>query len=196
MPGFHETDELEEEGFVMLNGPVDVEESLGPNSVNDRSKLSDSDIPTNSDKIISKSLSRCPVSAPVLPHKSSISSSDSSRAKPLITTSDNRSKSVDNSSSSLVQASVPASSKRADRKPYPIQPTGAEAQTCPICGKTMETDNRGLNAHIDFCLSKEAITEAQVSASGRKPSTNVLDALRVSSPQKPTGRPGKKRKIR
>ena len=38
---------------------------------------------------------------------------------------------------------------------------GAVTQTCPICSKTMVTDNDGLNAHIDFCLSREAIREAQ-----------------------------------
>jgi len=32
---------------------------------------------------------------------------------------------------------------------------------CPICGRTLETDNQGLNAHVDFCLSKGAIMEAQ-----------------------------------
>ena len=36
---------------------------------------------------------------------------------------------------------------------------------CPVCGKTLETDNEGLNAHIDFCLSRGAIMEAQVEAS-------------------------------
>ena len=36
---------------------------------------------------------------------------------------------------------------------------------CPVCGKTLETDNVGLNAHIDFCLSRGAIMEAQVEAS-------------------------------
>ncbi|KAJ3556244.1 hypothetical protein NM688_g2131 [Phlebia brevispora] len=40
--------------------------------------------------------------------------------------------------------------------------------TCPICSKTMETDNRGLNEHIDFCLSKGAIREAQAMASTRR----------------------------
>lgn len=40
--------------------------------------------------------------------------------------------------------------------------------TCPICGKQLKTDNRGLNAHIDFCLSKGAILEAQVEASSPK----------------------------
>lgn len=36
---------------------------------------------------------------------------------------------------------------------------------CPVCGKTLEADNEGLNAHIDFCLSRGAIMEAQVEAS-------------------------------
>jgi len=35
---------------------------------------------------------------------------------------------------------------------------------CPICMKTLETDNQGLNAHIDFCLSRGAIMAAQTKA--------------------------------
>lgn len=41
-------------------------------------------------------------------------------------------------------------------------------QTCPICSKVLETDNRGLNEHIDFCLSKGAIREAQVMSNDAK----------------------------
>lgn len=41
----------------------------------------------------------------------------------------------------------------------------AETHQCPVCGKTLETDNQGLNAHVDFCLSRGAILEAQVEAS-------------------------------
>lgn len=37
-------------------------------------------------------------------------------------------------------------------------------QDCPICGKLLETDNKGLNAHIDFCLSRNVIMEAQTNA--------------------------------
>ncbi|KAF8973061.1 hypothetical protein BDZ97DRAFT_1779128 [Flammula alnicola] len=40
-----------------------------------------------------------------------------------------------------------------------------EMHQCPICGKTIQTDNQGLNAHVDFCLSRGAIMEAQVEAS-------------------------------
>ena len=38
------------------------------------------------------------------------------------------------------------------------------SQTCPICSKAMQVDNREFNAHIDFCLSKGAIREAQAMA--------------------------------
>jgi DNA polymerase kappa len=37
-------------------------------------------------------------------------------------------------------------------------------QECPICNKKLETDNGGLNAHIDFCLSRNVIMEAQTAA--------------------------------
>ncbi|KAH0827869.1 IMS-domain-containing protein [Lanmaoa asiatica] len=46
--------------------------------------------------------------------------------------------------------------------------TTAEHHTCPICSKQLKTDNQGLNAHIDFCLSKGAILEAQAEASTPK----------------------------
>ncbi|KAJ3507630.1 hypothetical protein NLJ89_g6194 [Agrocybe chaxingu] len=38
----------------------------------------------------------------------------------------------------------------------------ASTQECPICSKVLEIDNDSLNAHIDFCLSRSAIMEAQV----------------------------------
>ncbi len=56
--------------------------------------------------------------------------------------------------------------------PKPSKPSNStprveeESHTCPICSKTLQTDNQGLNAHIDFCLSKGAIREAQAAASG------------------------------
>ncbi|KAF8554205.1 DNA/RNA polymerase [Imleria badia] len=53
-----------------------------------------------------------------------------------------------------------------------------EHHACPICGKTLKTDNQGLNAHIDFCLSKGAILEAQAEANspkklGQKPESST-----------------------
>jgi len=44
------------------------------------------------------------------------------------------------------------------------------SQTCPICSKTLETDNHGINAHIDYCLSRDAIRIAHAEvASPLKP---------------------------
>ncbi|EJD03310.1 DNA/RNA polymerase [Fomitiporia mediterranea MF3/22] len=44
-------------------------------------------------------------------------------------------------------------------------------QQCPICAKLLDTrDNAALNAHIDFCLSKDIIKQASASAShGKSP---------------------------
>lgn len=67
-----------------------------------------------------------------------------------------------------------ASSSRTSRSPprsvTPTeQPTHSRSleileQICPVCSKTLETDNQGLNAHIDFCLSRGAIKEAHAEA--------------------------------
>lgn len=46
-------------------------------------------------------------------------------------------------------------------------------QECPICGKTMEVTNQELNAHIDFCLSRGAIWEAQGESLKSSKSTNL-----------------------
>ncbi|KAG8968396.1 hypothetical protein FRC03_007593 [Tulasnella sp. 419] len=42
-----------------------------------------------------------------------------------------------------------------------------EKQECPICSRVLETDNAGLNEHIDFCLSRGEIKRA--SAQGSDP---------------------------
>lgn len=49
--------------------------------------------------------------------------------------------------------------------PQDNNPDGVQPQTCPLCGKMWDTDNQGLNEHIDFCLSKGAILAAQSMAS-------------------------------
>jgi DNA polymerase kappa len=50
----------------------------------------------------------------------------------------------------------------------------SSSQTCPICSKTLETDNHGLNAHIDYCLSRDAIRDAHAEfASPLKPDSHV-----------------------
>jgi DNA polymerase kappa len=41
----------------------------------------------------------------------------------------------------------------------------SESLTCPVCEKVFQTDNEGLNSHIDFCLSRGAIRQAHAEAS-------------------------------
>ncbi|KAF8639506.1 hypothetical protein AX17_001411 [Amanita inopinata Kibby_2008] len=51
------------------------------------------------------------------------------------------------------------SSKRSNKTT--LASSNKDALDCPVCGKAIMTDNQGLNAHIDFCLSRNAIREAQ-----------------------------------
>lgn len=48
-------------------------------------------------------------------------------------------------------------------------------QTCPVCDKKLVMDNADLNAHIDFCLSRGTIMQAQKEA-GKPASTSVNKA--------------------
>ncbi|KAI0821695.1 hypothetical protein BC628DRAFT_1329079 [Trametes gibbosa] len=43
---------------------------------------------------------------------------------------------------------------------------------CPICSRMLDTDNQGLNEHVDFCLSKQAIKEAQTASLSLKPASS------------------------
>lgn len=45
------------------------------------------------------------------------------------------------------------------------KPATGEWHTCPICWKEFNVDNAGLNAHVDYCLSKGTIMEATTSTS-------------------------------
>jgi len=70
-------------------------------------------------------------------------------------------------SSFSATTSKPMSARQGDRVRH---------QDCPICGKLLETDNVGLNAHIDFCLSRNVIMEAQTEAqsTAKKPKDLTL----------------------
>ncbi|KAL5507318.1 hypothetical protein ACEPAH_6774 [Sanghuangporus vaninii] len=48
--------------------------------------------------------------------------------------------------------------------PYSNAVGNPEAQICPVCSRSLETDNAGLNEHLDFCLSRNTIMEASSSA--------------------------------
>ncbi len=70
--------------------------------------------------------------------------------------------------------SVGKSAEGESKPPSSKDPDGdIQMQTCPICSKAMQIDNRGMNAHIDFCLSKGAIREAQAMASTSAPKSKV-----------------------
>lgn len=62
-----------------------------------------------------------------------------------------------------------AVSSRAESEDSSKVNTSKETHECPVCEKTLETDNKGLNSHIDFCLSRGAIWEAQAEARSPAP---------------------------
>ena len=85
---------------------------------------------------------------------------------------------------------------------WPLLKPESTTHDCPVCGKTLETNNEGLNAHIDFCLSRGAIMEAQVEASqsstkgGKykgwpKPESKNIFEIKPLSKGKPLGKRGK-----
>ncbi len=50
-------------------------------------------------------------------------------------------------------------------RPSSSSSTTKLSQDCPVCGKTLTTDNKGFNDHIDFCLSRGIISQVQAEAS-------------------------------
>lgn len=69
-------------------------------------------------------------------------------------------------------------------EPKTVSTITTEQHICPICTKTLQTDNAGLNAHIDWCLSRSAILEASASGSG---STSSKDREKNAGVSKKTG---------
>lgn len=65
------------------------------------------------------------------------------------------------SASTLKPKSNISSSRKSNSRPIDLP---AEEHTCPICSQAFETDNAGLNEHVDFCLSKTAILAATATA--------------------------------
>ena len=56
-----------------------------------------------------------------------------------------------------------------------------EDHICPICSKTLRTDNAGLNAHVDYCLSRAAIFEATTSSRTKQKPVSKAKPNLVSS---------------
>lgn len=69
------------------------------------------------------------------------------------------------SASSSRAASVqPLLTSRASTPSHNLKPKLDEFLVCPICSRELQTDNAGLNEHIDYCLSRGAIKEASAAA--------------------------------
>lgn len=195
MPGFHENAELEEEGLVILdipfqNGNTSLSEGAAGSS--QRYNFETSDHQQSGMVTASKHASKCPISAPVPSirpdvHASNPTSNKLLKSKPRSALSDARRVSKETKRNSSGTSAHNSRAPAANMDPI----IAKELQTCPICDKTMETDNRGLNAHIDFCLSKGAIMEAQTSASAL---ARAHHTLRVASPHRSPSKGGRKRK--
>ncbi|KAH9942472.1 DNA/RNA polymerase [Epithele typhae] len=94
-------------------------------------------------------------------------------------------------------ASKPASTSAGERttgtlKPHQDSHAGEDLPLleCPLCGKLLETDNQGLNEHIDFCLSRQAIKEAQT-ASLKASSSKPISSGPKKSRNKPASASGR-----
>lgn len=155
MPGYYEHEELEAE--------VDVEQTENPSSAQEGDDSKDF-----------TSTSRPPVSAPA--SSSFAGNSAGTESKPQAGPSSSRATSppplATTSSTKPSSSSNRAKRKRApsigQQEDHAMDIDGVRIHTCPICSKTLETDNRGLNEHVDFCLSKSAIREAQVMSHNTK----------------------------
>lgn len=92
----------------------------------------------------------------------------SSRGPPVATAS-TLSKPLSTTSSSSHDLRNPTSARPTNHERQADEDVSAPLLECPLCRKRLETNNQGLNEHIDFCLSKQAIKEAQA-ASFQQPS--------------------------
>ncbi|KAJ2916743.1 hypothetical protein MD484_g3656, partial [Candolleomyces efflorescens] len=132
MPGFHEDDE--DPGFELLDDddtPVEPAPAAGP----------------------SKPRPRPPVSAPAC-------------SPPMILPSEGKGEVADTKGKTRARAK--SIGMHADESSAGMVSVAHKSEThpnstleCPICQKKLQTDNQGLNAHIDFCLSRGAIWDAQ-----------------------------------
>lgn len=156
MPGYHEEAEAEEEKddvhFAFAHAERDAKVANHTNSFGDECFQPD----RRSDH-----RPRPPNSAPAPTTSQSSPSSSKPTSSRLAELRSVRASSTGPSASSITERGHgPSSPSRAN-----ASTKESNTQTCPICAKTMVTDNDGLNAHIDFCLSKEAIREAQAGSS-------------------------------
>jgi DNA polymerase kappa len=176
MPGFHEHDEN------------DVEISLG--DVDEDGE----DVAQSLDKMLSRP--RPPASAPARanpqqPFQQACATASTSATSVSRIISKPHSTSHTAGSSGLPSGLSITTTKQISGKDlestHPTKRTrAAESHECPVCGKALQTDNHGLNTHIDFCLSRDAIREAQSEASS--PADTKKDKVGMKQPIKWKGK--------
>jgi DNA polymerase kappa len=146
MPGFYEHDEADEElGMVPDAAEGEDYEPLETNI---------------GDTAIVRMRPRPPVSAPAR------STSSGRQQNAEASTSRSRTTGKPHSTSHIREPFL-SRSRSAELNVEPPSETeaiGTGTLQCPICTKTLETDNQGFNTHIDFCLSRGAIMAAQTKA--------------------------------
>jgi len=148
MPGFYEHDEADEVLDMVADNAEGEDHPLQIHAT---------------DTAVVQTKPRPPVSAPA---RTSSSRQQNAKAS---TSSGSRLAVESRTTTSIIRASEAASRSQSAEPSIkaPLETgttrTGTLLQ-CPICMKTLETDNQGLNAHIDFCLSRGAIMAAQTKA--------------------------------
>ena len=144
MPGFHEHDEND----VHIDQAASEIDDTGEN---DAAFL----VPLAKDGASGLPRKRPPHSAPL---KNEMLSNDGEASSSTLAARHTSAK--PHSSNQAIRTSTSSRDRQNVGKPPPL----AETNTCPICEKTMKLDNQAFNAHVDFCLSRETIREAQAQA--------------------------------
>lgn len=109
-----------------------------------------------------KSRPRPPVSAPTRP--SSISKVGNPSAPAVRTKPRSASYAISHPSDASLSHRPGAVHKDMQDIQSEDKPSDPGMLRCPICGRMLQTDNQDFNSHIDFCLSRGAIMEAQIEA--------------------------------
>lgn len=186
MPGFHEHEEDDTDPSQSQSQNIDSHDVEEPDYLSPISKA-DSDASTTAHEEVQpskpKSRPRPPISAPATSSQDNVASTSSLSP---VARSKMRTKPRSTSASTNQHANSPSLSihgvpKHSTTKPEPKNETTSQTHSCPICGKELQTDNQGLNEHIDFCLSRGAIREAQAQASTSPGTRRKPDSAGVAS---------------
>jgi DNA polymerase kappa len=162
MPGFYEHCEEDAEMDIDVGAPDHEDrEDREPHETN------------ADDAAVSRTKPRPPISAPARTSfghmrnaAASTSSGSSIKAKPR-STSDIAQPS--DASSSHARIAEPPFEAPLPPQQLEVEATKTGTLECPVCGKLLKTNNQALNSHIDFCLSRGAIMDAQANAKAKSP---------------------------